>query len=252
MEYTIGTPEILGNVASLHRVAAAMARTKAMAGGKGFKKPTYDGALRNFTATLIKAARAGQLQVCNQFDSPGNPDELVAIARKEGRLVEIPCDSDLTIAFNVYVNLQQLNAWAATLGRTFSITHDGAPWMDETGWNNVVGVPPDLDYRQELAEPEEVEINEVLEVETKVISGAAPVKRSRKPSWSTTAMPYMKSLFVSGKYRSASMFYEALMLRAGQSDSPFKLVNRELYCTDAGTTVSKSTLGNVWPQIRAQ
>ena len=82
--------------------------------------------------------------------------------------------------------------------------------------------------------------------------GDAPAKRSnRKPSWATVAMPYMKSLFTAGHYKSASMFYKALMQRAGESDSPFKLVNHELYCTEAGTTVSDGALGNVWPQIRA-
>ena len=79
-----------------------------------------------------------------------------------------------------------------------------------------------------------------------------PTKRSnRKPSWATVAMPYMKSLFTAGHYKSAAVFYKALMSRAGESDSPFKLVNRELYCTEAGTTVSNGALGNVWPEIRA-
>lgn len=82
--------------------------------------------------------------------------------------------------------------------------------------------------------------------------GDAPAKRSnKKPSWATVAMPYMKTLFTAGHYKSASMFYDALKRRAGESDSPFKLVNRELYCTEAGTTVSDGSLGNVWPQIRA-
>ena len=85
-----------------------------------------------------------------------------------------------------------------------------------------------------------------------VADGDAPTKRrNRKPSWATVAMPYMKSLFTAGHFKSASMFYKALMHRAGESDSPFKLVNRELYCTEAGTTVSEGSLGNVWPQIRA-
>ena len=80
-----------------------------------------------------------------------------------------------------------------------------------------------------------------------------PAKRSnRKPSWATVAMPYMKALFAVGDYKSAAVFYKALMHRAGQSDSPFKVVNRELYCTEAGTTVSDGSLGNAWPEIRAQ
>lgn len=82
--------------------------------------------------------------------------------------------------------------------------------------------------------------------------GDGPAKRgNRKPPWATVAMPYMKSLFTNGHYKSASVFYKALTQRAGESGSPFKLVNRELYCTEAGTTVSDGALGNVWAEIRA-
>jgi hypothetical protein len=76
-------------------------------------------------------------------------------------------------------------------------------------------------------------------------------RRHRKPSWATVAMPYMKELYGAGHYKSAAMFYKALVSRAGESNSPFKLVNRELYCTEAGTTVSDGALGNCWPEIRA-
>ena len=86
-----------------------------------------------------------------------------------------------------------------------------------------------------------------------VTASDGPAKRSnRKPSWATVTMPYMKALFAAGDYKSAAVFYKALMHRAGQSDSPFKVVNRELYCTEAGTTVSDGSLGNAWPEIRAQ
>jgi hypothetical protein len=167
MEYTIKTPAVLGNFTSLYGVAMAMAHMRALAGGKGFKKPTYDGALKDFTATLIKAARSGQLQVSDQFGSPDTPDELISIARKDGRLVEIPGNLDLTVAVNIYVNVQQLNTWAAALGHTFSITHDSVPWIDETGWNNVDGAPPELDYQFDLAEPEEIKNKTALLEETK-------------------------------------------------------------------------------------
>ena len=86
-----------------------------------------------------------------------------------------------------------------------------------------------------------------------VAASDGPAKRrNRKPSWATVALPYMKVLFAAGHYKSAAVFYKALMLRAGESDSPFKLVNRELYCTKAGTTVSNGAMGNAWAKIRAQ
>jgi hypothetical protein len=85
-----------------------------------------------------------------------------------------------------------------------------------------------------------------------VAASDGPAKRSnRKPSWAIVAMPYMKSLFTAGNYKSAAVFYKALIQRAGESDSPFKLVNRELYCIEAGTTVSDGALSNKWPEIRA-
>lgn len=76
--------------------------------------------------------------------------------------------------------------------------------------------------------------------------------RNRKPSWATVAMPYMKALFAAGNYKSGAVFYDALKRRTGEPDSPFKLVNRELYCAEAGTTVSEGSLGNAWPEIRAK
>jgi hypothetical protein len=76
--------------------------------------------------------------------------------------------------------------------------------------------------------------------------------RNRKPSWAIVAMPYMKTLFAAGKYKSAAVFYRALIHRVEEPDSPFELVNRELFCTEAGTTVSEGSLGNAWPEIRAQ
>ncbi len=92
----------------------------------------------------------------------------------------------------------------------------------------------------------------VVPDQTVTTASDAPAKRNRKPSWAVVAMPYMKSLFSAGKFKSSTVFFEALKRRADTPDSPFKLVNRELYCTEAGTTVSSGTLGNAWPEIRAQ
>lgn len=45
-----------------------------------------------------------------------------------------------------------------------------------------------------------------------VTASDGPAKHSKiKPSWATVAMPYMKSLITAGHYKSASMFYKALM-----------------------------------------
>lgn len=78
-----------------------------------------------------------------------------------------------------------------------------------------------------------------------------PAKRSRKPSWSTVAMPYMKSVFNDGKYKSSTVFYKVLLSRADTPNSPFTKLKGELYCTEAGTTVAEGTVGTKWKEIRA-
>lgn len=136
------------------------------------------------------------------------------------------------------------------------ITLDLSPFIDPAMHTLVMqgfGVlPTDTAPAQASTTPTPVVAEQVAEPEPVVAASDGPAKRSnRKPSWATVAMPYMKSLFTAGHYKSAAVFYKALMSRAGESDSPFKLVNRELYCTEAGTTVSDGALGNVWPEIRA-
>lgn len=85
-----------------------------------------------------------------------------------------------------------------------------------------------------------------------VVVASKPAKRkSRNPSWVVEAMPYMKRLYASGKYRSNSVFYKALKNNVINDDSPFTLVKGELYCDKAGSTVAEGTLGNVWKTVRA-
>ncbi len=83
-----------------------------------------------------------------------------------------------------------------------------------------------------------------------VVAGEPAKRKNRKPSWAVEAMPYMKKLYASGKYRSCSVFYKTLKNNVEKEDSPFNLVNGELYCGKAGTTVAESTLGNVWKTVR--
>ncbi|PIQ55807.1 MAG: hypothetical protein COW02_02340 [Comamonadaceae bacterium CG12_big_fil_rev_8_21_14_0_65_59_15] len=75
--------------------------------------------------------------------------------------------------------------------------------------------------------------------------------RDRKPSWSTVAMPYMKSLYKAGKYKSAKVFYNALLNRAGVEGSPFSKVKNGLYCDEAGTQVAEGSVGTKWREIRS-
>ena len=85
-----------------------------------------------------------------------------------------------------------------------------------------------------------------------VIASDSPAKRKRKPSWSVVAMPFMQPLYKTNKFRSASVFYKALLTATGTPDSPFTKANEKLFCPAAGTTVEQSTLGNYWAEIRGQ
>ena len=85
-----------------------------------------------------------------------------------------------------------------------------------------------------------------------VVSSDLPAKRKRKPSWRVVAMPFMQALYKTKTFRSASVFYKALMAATGTPDSPFTKFNGKLFCPDAGTTVEESTLGNCWAEIRGQ
>ena len=75
--------------------------------------------------------------------------------------------------------------------------------------------------------------------------------RNRKPSWETLALPYLKKLYAKGSYRSATVFCETVKRRVGEPDSPFKLVDRELFCVGAGT-VADGTFKKIWKKIRVQ
>lgn len=75
-------------------------------------------------------------------------------------------------------------------------------------------------------------------------------KRNRKPSWAVEAMPYMQTLYKTGKFRSKAVFYKKLLATAGEQNSPFTKVDGVLYCTKAGTTVEESSLGNYWRTVR--
>jgi hypothetical protein len=84
-----------------------------------------------------------------------------------------------------------------------------------------------------------------------VAASDSPAKRNRKPSWATVALPYMKLVFGQGKYKSATVFYRAMLSRADMQDSPFTKLNGQLYCPKAGTTVSVGSMGTKWREIRA-
>lgn len=90
----------------------------------------------------------------------------------------------------------------------------------------------------------------VAEAEKATTPTTATTRRGRKPPWHVVAMPYMKALFKRGSFKSAKHFHSALLLHAGEPDSPFTKAGGHLFCTDAGTQVSDGTVGTKWAEIR--
>lgn len=88
-----------------------------------------------------------------------------------------------------------------------------------------------------------------------VVAGNEPVlvsKRTRKRrTWRDVAMPYVVETYRAGKYKTAHVFYVALVNKAGLENSPFTLHDRELFMTDIGQSLAEKTIENAMPEIKA-
>lgn len=269
MEYTVSTPELLGDVIPLYSVALSLSKTAASAGNRGFNKKAFDGNLPGYISDLIHAAEAGTLQVCNRRGRVKTLAELIAKMKLNMARIVSTNDETVTIAINAYVRLKHLNDWAKELGDVFQIRHDGVSWLDERGWSEVIGssvvteasgdgtisvftikIQEDSDAR-DAPNPEEI--------------GAANHNRdSRKPAchepkpdkskpWIETTMPYMIKIYKSGQYVSAKQFFNALIKNAG-GDSPFDIGTGQnrgaLIIRQTKSTLSVKTIQNsVWRKL---
>lgn len=83
--------------------------------------------------------------------------------------------------------------------------------------------------------------------------GPAPATKGSKKrrTWRDVAMPYVVETYRAGKYRTAHVFYVDLVNRADTQNSPFTQRDRELFLTEIGQSVSKKTIENAMPQIKA-
>lgn len=131
MEYTLRTPALSGEIAILYSVAEAMADRRANASGAGFHRSTFDGAILQYTNSLIVAAESGRLQVCNKFGDQGTPAGILEEAISKGQFVSAPGNERLTLALQVCVRLHHLNLWAQERGDIFRVELVG--WADERG-----------------------------------------------------------------------------------------------------------------------
>lgn len=173
MRYELNIPAINCDVIPLRLVADAMAKAAATAYGKTpSHKPIFDYQLPLHVKSLLKAAHAGQLQVCNQVGCQGTAEEIIADAKSSGNLSEVrrclvkpdweklrrdnppvvegvgvwnfsginlgptEIDWDKTNILCLYSKLHHLNEWGKTRGDEFSIADECSGWVDERGYMN--------------------------------------------------------------------------------------------------------------------
>ena len=122
-------------------------------------------------------------------------------------------------------------------------------WIDATGMESACRFHgPQAAPAQTPTPPPEV----ADQTKAVVVASDSPAKPKRNPSWSVVAMPFMQALYKTKQFRSAHVFYQALMAATSMPDSPFTKDNGKLFCPHAGTSVEESTLGNFWAEIRGQ
>ena len=75
--------------------------------------------------------------------------------------------------------------------------------------------------------------------------------RRRRKTWRDVALPYVAEAYQSGKYRTAHVFYKALINKAKAQNSPFTVHDNELFLSEIGQSVSVKTIQNAMPEIKA-
>jgi hypothetical protein len=210
----------------------------------------------NPTKTPINWNYWGSLQDLQQWQACAlslniNPDDLRAkpMPVPGKRVFYASCFPSADVHLEFVKRLTMLNRQARGNPLVVVSPNVFAAWCLHVGLANV---PPELIAIAATVPAAALESESVQAPAPLVVSSDLPAKRNRKPSWSTVAMPYMKSVFNQGKYKSATAFYRALLSRANTQDSPFTKSAGELYCDAAGTTVAEGTLGTKWKEIRAR
>ena len=133
-EYTLKVPTAMcGDAIGLVEVSEAMARYAATGYGTlPLHGPTLESLRPIYIKSLLSAARAGRLLVCNQFGFQGTVDEIIDAEKKSGDLSEIhryleepsgatEIDWDMTCFLPLYVRKQHLIDWGNANGDVFNI-----------------------------------------------------------------------------------------------------------------------------------
>jgi len=177
VDYKVRVPKSSGDVVHLYEVAWAMAVSVATAHGTDdFHDPAYYGALDKIGRAVLREAKSGRLQVCDQQGfaiSMTIANGLASLSdqclsddtrrlqapnletlRQQHPQAEVEPGqwdfSDLGIDFGEYdkdgvdayllslhTKLHFLNQWGETRGDSFSIDLNAPPWIDERGWRGL-------------------------------------------------------------------------------------------------------------------
>lgn len=256
MEYTLRTPALSGEIAILYSVAEAMADRRANASGAGFHRPTFDGAILQYTNSLIAAAESGRLQVCNKCGDQGTPAGILEEAISKGQFVSAPSNERLTLALQVCVRLHHLNLWAQERGDIFRVELVG--WADERGhvWPSESGKAKESPKTDDRGGAQAARSKNDVVVPDKAGPLAVAAKPARRESWLNASLPYSLDTYKAGQYATAKAFYKALESKAGTAESPFDKGTGQnagsLFVRSTSSTLALNTLANQFWPIRDQ
>ncbi|MFZ1548334.1 MAG: hypothetical protein WAT12_14765 [Candidatus Nitrotoga sp.] len=161
-EYTLRVPTAMcGDAIGLVEVSEAMARHAATGYGTlPLHGPTLKSLRLTHTKSLLSAARAGRLLVCNQAGYQGTVDEIIDAAKNSGDLSEgtTETDWDMTYCLSLYVRKQHLIEWGNANGDVFHIV-DAPVIVTEFGPKDEYG---DFAYRGMIKKDELIKAAPVI------------------------------------------------------------------------------------------
>lgn len=146
MNFQLQTFNVLLDVVPIANVCSAFARASATGcGTTPFHQVQYDAYYKAITARLLRDIETGQLVVCSQKGDPLSPNVLIELAAIHPMLC---VDVVLNKLLHCYTRIHYLNQWGASHGDSFSLNHEGLPWVDERGRSDA----PDAEERKSRLE----------------------------------------------------------------------------------------------------
>lgn len=161
-------------------------------------------------------------------------------------------DADQSTIGYLHVKLHRLNEWGKPNGDRFQIVSDGIEWADERGLMEATTrpAPPVADTAPLAKNASEVATAELATV----VVETPPLPKVPKPrkTWRSESWGYVVDVYRLGSFRTAEVFYKALLNKADSSDSPFIKSNGELFLKGIGKSVAKKTIENNLLEIKKE